>query len=210
MNLVELKDISRSYGKKWALRNVTLNIAEGDKLLLTGPNGAGKTTLLQLLATTLSPTSGTLRLFGQDAEHDLASTRKKLGVLFMESFLYNELSVVENLLFFAQLYDLKEPKNVVDSWLETVQMTRFANARVSTLSRGEKQRVSLARSLLHEPSLLLWDEPTTGLDEEARNFLKVIMDSRPKATLVCVTHDPDFFSSWMNRSVRLVQGSVQT
>lgn len=210
MKAVELTDLSRSYGKRWALRSVSLDINQGDKVLLTGPNGAGKTTLLQIVGTRLAPSSGTCKLFGETLEDNLKSLRRKLGVLFMESFLYGELSVEENLLFYAKLYDLDSPTKSVREWLARVQMQDFANARVATLSRGERQRVSLARSLLHNPQLLLWDEPTTGLDTEARGFLRSVMEDRPDSTLICVTHDPDFFTHWMTRSIKLAHGSLET
>lgn len=204
-----LEDVSLSFGDRYALRHVHLRIGRGETVALIGPNGAGKTTLLRLLATLIAPTSGNFALFGQTSPEDRATFRRRIGALFVEGFLYGELSVRENLVLYSRLYGLQEPEKVADRWIERVGMGRFSVEPVRNLSRGERQRVAVARSLLHEPTLLLWDEPTTGLDDRARKLLsEMARERKGDCTIVCATHDLPGIEGWIQRTVSLVDGRI--
>lgn len=206
---VELKEISRAFADRMVLRRIDLTVAHGEALVITGPNGAGKTTLLRIIGTLLSPNSGLMHLFGERIRGHEFRPRRKIGALFMESYLYGNLTVRENLLLYARIYDLPQPNELILTWLERVGMERFRNEQVNTLSRGERQRISLVRSLFHNPKLLLWDEPTTGLDVRARALLNdFATDRKGKCTIICATHDPDAISAWIDREARLEGGKL--
>lgn len=188
--LVEARGLRRRYGAVRALDGVDLVLQRGDVFLLLGPNGAGKSTLLRALAGLLRPTSGTVRVAGRELSRDDPDARRAVGLLSHQSLLYDELTLRENLELVATLYDLSDPRARATAALEEQGLADRGESRPRQLSRGLLQRAALARALLHRPSLLLLDEPFTGLDTPASQRL----DAQLRAlvangtTLMVVTH----------------------
>ena len=165
---VSLRGAGRRYGERAALRDVSLDLATGQTLVVFGPNGAGKTTLLRMLATLLRPHAGEVRVLGRKLPDDGYAVRGRIGFLGHEPLLYRELSGRENLRFHARLHgDPATPRRASRSVLEAVGMQRRAGDPVAELSRGMVQRLAVARAVLHEPELLLLDEPLSNLDPAA-------------------------------------------
>ena len=172
---LEVQGLKKSFGFKPILRGVNLNADAGERVALLGANGAGKTTLLRILAALSSPTSGTVCLNGLDIEREAQQIRRLVGFVAHTPYLYDELTARENLLFFGKMYSVKDAKERTGQLLQRVGLEKRANERVHTLSRGQVQRLSLARALLHSPQLLLLDEPDTGLDQEGNELLADIL-----------------------------------
>jgi heme exporter protein A len=189
---VEADSVCRSYGRRRALDGVSFSLNAGECLALFGPNGAGKTTLLRIVAGLLKPTSGTVRVGGQSLRED-AATRARVGLVSHQSMLYRALTSRENLEFTAKLYGLPDPRAAADRALERMHMTDRANTPVRALSRGLQQRVSIARAIVHEPSVVLLDEPYTGLDAAGSaaltDTLRLLRSHG--ATMLLVTHSVD-------------------
>jgi ABC-type multidrug transport system ATPase subunit len=154
-----------------ALADVSIEVEPGERLLLLGPNGAGKSTFIRVFAGLMRPTQGTALVAGQPAR----MSRERTGVVSHAPFLYDELTALENLRFYAELYGVSEPEQRARQVLEQVGMSRVADMEVGHLSRGQQQRVTIARALLHEPSVLLLDEPDTGLDVGAFGVLEDLL-----------------------------------
>ena len=160
---VEASGLVRTFGRRRAVDGVDLSLQSGDCLALFGPNGAGKTTLLRIAAGLLRPTAGTITVGGHSLRAD-ASTRARVGLVSHQSMLYRALTSRENVEFAAKLYGLSDPRAVATRALERMNMLDRANTPVRALSRGLQQRISIARAIVHEPSVVLLDEPYTGLD----------------------------------------------
>jgi heme exporter protein A len=159
---LRLEGLTRHYGERTALGDVSLTLAPGQTLLVLGPNGAGKTTLLRLLATLLRPHAGVLRVLGSDLPDAAWAVRGRIGLLGHEPLLYRELTPRENLRFHARLHGVREER--VEELLDAVGLAARAREPLRTLSRGLTQRVAIARAVLHDPELLLLDEPHANLD----------------------------------------------
>lgn len=174
-----------------ALRSVDLRLDEGDFLTLFGPNGAGKTTLIRILATLARPTAGRVLVGGLDIRECTAEVRRRIGVVSHQTFLYRDLTAEENLLLYARLYDLPDGKSRVHAALERVALGHRAEDPVRTLSRGMQQRVAIARAVLHDPLILLLDEPYSGLDQHAVASLTTILQEMALKgrTVLMTTHD---------------------
>jgi heme exporter protein A len=190
------------------LRDVSCTFAAVEAVGIFGPNVAGKTTFLRVLATLLKPSSGTLKLFERPA-HETA-VRKRLGFLGHESFLYPDLTPIENLTFYAKAYQLKNPSPRIEAVLAQVGLQDWAKTPLRTFSRGMEQRLALARVLLHEPDLLLLDEPHTGLDQPAVELLQTILMQAKDAgkTIVFTTHDFALGLALCSRAMILTQGRI--
>jgi len=178
--LIEITNISKSFRDIEAVRNVSFSVARGEVLGLLGENGAGKTTTLRLLATMLKPTSGSASLNGYDIVKDPAKVRQAIGILFGgESGLYDRLTARENIAYYGQLNDLTPPE--IESRIEylssTLGMEEYIDRKVGKFSKGMKQKVSIARSIIHNPSIMLFDEPTAGLDVSAARVIHKFIDS---------------------------------
>jgi ABC-2 type transport system ATP-binding protein len=180
--------IARSFGRIKALRGVSLRIPEGSIHGLLGPNGAGKTTLFRILTGQIAPDEGSARVAGLDPTRDAALLRSRIGVLFDTQNLYPRLSVRENLILFRAIYGVAMAR--VDMLLARFDLVSRAGSRVETLSHGMRQKVLLARALLHDPDILFLDEPTTGLDPNwAVAVHGLISEARDSgATVVLATH----------------------
>ncbi|RYE91598.1 MAG: ABC transporter ATP-binding protein [Myxococcales bacterium] len=185
---VEARDVRRMYGATAALRGVSAVFGPGSLTLVEGPNGSGKTTLLGLLSTALRPTGGELRWEPYGDRPDLA--RAHIGWLGHEALVYPDLPGLDNLAWCARLHNL-DPKETLASLTERLHLGSFARRPVRTMSRGQRQRIAIARALLHRPSLLLLDEPTTGLDREGVGLLVRIAreEAARGAIVVVIAHD---------------------
>ncbi len=200
--------VSRHYGRQRALSRVSLNVRAGEIIGLLGPNGAGKSTLLGVLATLIAPSRGRV-LYGDLPARELgAALRRRLGYLSHELQLYPELTAGENLEFFARLYGDTRPAGRVSAALDQARLTDRGGDRVGGFSRGMRQRLALERALLHEPRLVLLDEPFTGLDERSvGDFVARLRGLRAAGRMVLLaTHDLDVVDGLLDRAVILRAG----
>lgn len=172
---LEVRGLKKSFGFKPVLRGVNLEMGAGERVALLGANGTGKTTLLRILAMLSKPTAGTVCLNGLDSGRDTQEIRRLVGFVAHQPYLYDELTALENLLFFGKMYTVRDARKRALSLLRRVGLEKRINERVHTLSRGQVQRLSLARALLHSPCLLLLDEPDTGLDQEGISLLEELL-----------------------------------
>jgi ABC-type multidrug transport system ATPase subunit len=197
---VELADVSRHFGRRRAVSRVSLVARGGDVLGLLGPNGAGKSTLIGLLATLVTPSSGSIRFGDGIPSHFAGDVRRRIGLLAHELHLYPELSARQNLTFFARLYDLPAADSVPAA-LERAGLADRADDEVVKFSRGMRQRLALERALLHQPRLVLLDEPFTGLDDAAVRGVagRVRALAAGGAIVVLATHDLDLAEGLVSR-----------
>jgi heme ABC exporter ATP-binding subunit CcmA len=186
---VELEGVTRSFGPLTALAGIDLRLPAGSAVALMGGNGAGKTTLLRVIAGLAAPTSGTVRIAGVDVRRAGPGLRALLGYVGHESMLYRDLTVRENLTFHASLHDLAA--DVVEDTATRLDVTHALDRRVRVLSRGNRQRAALARALLHDPAIVLLDEPYTGLDlESAERLTELLLGLHRRGhTVVMSVHD---------------------
>lgn len=168
---VYLKQVTCQIEKRVIIDQMSLTMKQGSITGILGPNGAGKTTLLSLITGLRRPTAGTITVFQEDLSHHIGQLRRRMGVVFQETALYNELTIFENLRFAASLYQVAHPQQRIMEVLELLTLSERAHERVQTLSGGLQRRVAIARALLHSPDLLLIDEPTLGVDVEARHAI---------------------------------------
>ncbi|MGA3259907.1 MAG: heme ABC exporter ATP-binding protein CcmA [Bryobacteraceae bacterium] len=188
MNAVAVDGVWKFYGDYPALRDVKLEAAAGTCLALIGRNGAGKTTLLRILGGFSRPGRGSVRICGA-APRDTA-TRRRIGFIGHGISVYDELSAIENLTLFGRLYGLREPRKAATEWLERTGLDRVAGGLVREFSRGMRQRLAVARAFLHDPSVLLLDEPFTALDDRAIAVLQRLLREglAEGKTIVMSTH----------------------
>ena len=180
--------LARRFGERDALAGVDLAVAEGETVLITGPNGAGKTTLLRILATVLRPSSGRVAVAGRDLPAGAPDVRRSVGYAGHDALAYPDLTARENLALYAALYDV--PDDRVDEELDRVGLDGRRGDRAAELSRGMLQRLALCRTFLHDPDLLLLDEPFDGLDVEGADLLQAELAERTGVTALVATHDP--------------------
>ena len=188
MAALRLEGLARHYGEREALVDVSLSLKEGQTLVVFGPNGAGKTTLLRVLATLLRPHAGSVHVLGSALPEEAWAVRGRIGLLGHEPLLYRELTARENLRFHARLHGVDDDR--VEELLEAVAMTARASEPVRTLSRGMVQRVAVARAVLHDPELLLLDEPHANLDPAAVELVRPLIGAASGHTRVICSHDP--------------------
>jgi heme ABC exporter ATP-binding subunit CcmA len=206
---VTLAAVSRHFGRRRALSQVSLSVRAGDVLGLLGPNGAGKSTLIGVLATLVAPTSGEVRYGAQASRHFPPALRGRIGLLAHELHLYPELSARENLSFFAKLYGL-EGEDVVEAALAAAGLAERGDDTVSGFSRGMRQRLALERALLHAPRLVLLDEPFTGLDDRAVGIVSARLRALAAAGAIVVlaTHDLDLADGLVTRVALMRDGRL--
>ncbi len=188
MAALEVQGLARHYGEREALSEVSVTLPEGATLVVFGPNGAGKTTFLRVLATLLRPHAGAVRVLGHSLPEEAWAVRGRLGLLGHEPLLYRELTARENLRFHARLHDV--PESRVGELLELLAMSGRAEEPLRTLSRGMVQRVAVARAVLHDPELLLLDEPHSNLDPAAVELVAPLIGAASGRTRVICSHDP--------------------
>ena len=185
---VALHDLGRDYGERVALRGVTLTVPAGATLAVFGPNGAGKSTLLRVLATLLRPHQGSVRVLGRELPREGWAVRGRVGLLGHEPLLYRDLTGRENLRYQARLFGVDAAR--VDELLQRTGMARRADEPLRTLSRGMVQRLAVCRTVLHDPPLLLLDEPLANLDPAAVDAVEPLIGRDARRTRVVTSHDP--------------------
>ena len=188
--LLAARRLCRSFGRLRVLHDIELSLAPGELLAVAGPNGAGKSTLLRILAGLMRPTAGEVRILGRPLTAGAAQTRRAIGLLSHQSFLYDDLTLAENLTFVGRLYGLPRPVEAAGAALEAAGLAARAGDSPRRLSRGLLQRAAIARALLHGPRVLLLDEPFTALDAASADRLRTLLEARRAAGLglVVVTH----------------------
>jgi heme exporter protein A len=185
--MIRARGLGRRFGEKGVLEGVDLDLPRGGFLLVTGPNGSGKTTLLRIVAGLLVPTAGEL---------EVEAPRERVGYLGHEPLVYRELTALENLDLYGRLYRVPERRERIGMLLERFGLWESRNRRAEAFSRGMLQRLALCRALLHDPDLLVLDEPFSALDDEGAALLdRELAELRPAATFVVSTHDPERVSA---------------
>lgn len=200
INIVGLK---KTYGLKPILRNVDLTVQQGERIAILGANGTGKTTILRILAGLTKPSAGTIVVEGFDILKDAQAVRQRIGFVAHQPYLYEELTAVENLLFFGRMYNVEHAQERAITLIQRVGLEKRMRERVSTLSRGLVQRLAWARALLHTPRLLLLDEPDTGLDQEGHVLIDTLLQEHTErgGTTLFTTHQ-------LERALNLSTGIV--
>ena len=207
---LESEDIRKTFGHFTALGGITLNVPRGEFLTLFGRNGAGKTTFLKVAATLVRPTHGKLRIDGIDIREEPENARRRIGFLSHNTYLYRDLNATENLRFFGRLYGMEDSEQRIQELLDRVGLRRRAADPIRAFSRGLHQRLGLARVMLHDPSLILLDEPYTGLDANAVAILDQMLDEavRGGKTVILTTHDLEQGLRAATRAVIIDRGKV--
>jgi len=189
--MIQIRQLVKNYGPQPVLRGVDLHVAQGEFLTLFGPNGAGKTTLLRILATLGRPSAGEVYVGGWRLPQAAQRVRPHLGLISHQPLLYAELTAEENLRFFGRMYGLASAAGRIDEVLQAVDLHRRRHDLVGEFSRGMQQRLAIARAILHQPDVLLLDEPYTGLDQSAAAMLDEVLQSVATTgrTVVMTTHN---------------------
>ncbi|SDC40110.1 MULTISPECIES: heme ABC exporter ATP-binding protein CcmA [unclassified Candidatus Frackibacter] len=209
--LLAVKELKKDIGKKNILSDINFSLNQGEVLSIFGPNGAGKTTLLKLLSTVTDLTTGELKIAGESVVENTIHLRKDIGVISHHTFLYGDLTAYENLKFYGEMYGVNNLKDRIFDVIDEVGLNFCLHDLVRTFSRGMKQRLSIARAILHFPEILLLDEPYTGLDQHAIEMLNRVINglNTTQRTIVMITHN---FQQGLNLSDRfliLVNGRVR-
>ncbi|MBZ0289688.1 MAG: heme ABC exporter ATP-binding protein CcmA, partial [Anaerolineae bacterium] len=210
--LIETEALVKAYGILPVLRQLNLTVARGEFVALLGPNGSGKSTLLRMLAGLSKPTAGIIRIGGWELPGEAYAVRAQIGMVSHKPLLYENLSAIENLQFFARLYNL--PPATVESrikeLLAQVGLARRGHDLVRTFSRGMQQRLSIARALLHNPDILMLDEPYTGLDQAASAILDSLLKTAYSGgrTILMSTHDLGRAATLASRAVIISRGNI--
>jgi heme ABC exporter ATP-binding subunit CcmA len=209
LSIIEIKDLSKKFGRHVALDGVSLSISPGESFAILGPNGAGKTTLVRVLSTLLKPTSGTVKVTGYDIAEEPEKIKRQIGVVSHNPFLYDDLTAYENMAFYADLYGVDRAH--IDALIKKVNLYERRDNLVGEFSRGMKQRLSIARSLLHEPQILILDEPGSGLDiQSKRMFYGTIKGLNEKgATVLLTTHYLEEVEELCQKAAILDRGAVR-
>jgi heme exporter protein A len=202
---IELRGLRRDYGERTALVGVDLSLRRGESLLVMGPNGAGKTTLLRVLATLLRPSGGEAKVFGSTLPGDAWKVRGRIGLLGHDALLYRDLSGRENLRFHSRLHGIAPAaaEARISTLLAAVGMERRAEDRVGELSAGMRQRLAVCRCVLHQPDLLLLDEPDSNLDAAGRELVQQLIAPSTDRARVLVSHDPERFRDEVDQVLTL-------
>ena len=195
---VRVRGVVKSFGRTRVLHGINLDVPWGQTLSLVGANGSGKTTLLKILATLSKPDSGQILVGGLRPDRSGAALRKQIGVVTHDPLLYDDLTARENLRFFCRMFGISDADERVESVTEMVGMESRLDQRIGSMSHGMKKRFSIARALLHDPQILLMDEPENGLDQGAVSLLDGLISKRSdsRRAIIMTTHDLD-------RAVRL-------
>jgi heme ABC exporter ATP-binding subunit CcmA len=205
-----IRQISKSFGQHHVLNALDLELQPGELLCLLGRNGAGKTTLLRILAGLLKPEAGSVWLNNQQIDYAESHARSNIGLVMHQPFLYEHLTGIENLRFYARLYQLADDETALEAALAQVGMQRFARKPVRAYSCGMKQRLTIARALLHSPRILLLDEPYTGLDlQGSQTFNQLMLEQKQQGCIILMTtHDLSHALPISSRFAFLARGRV--
>ena len=206
---ITAKDLTKSFGSRLALRGIDLKLRRGCNLTIIGPNGAGKTTLLKVLATVMRPSSGDVVIDGIDLKNNAEEARARIGLVLHQSFLYGNLTAYENLEFYSRMYNVTGFRERIYQVATMVGMTSRLHDRVNTLSRGMQQRLSIARALLHRPTILLLDEPEAGLDQQAVSMLwDMLKAEKGTRAIILTSHNLERGLEVCDRLAILHQGKI--
>lgn len=207
---IEISGLNKSYGHIQALRELNLSVHWGNVVSVFGPNGSGKTTLIKVLSTLARPDSGIVRIAGLDPRKYHKEIHKRIGVMTHDTFLYSQLTVLENLQFYGRMFGVKNLSSRISSVCQIFKLTSYLDFKVSSLSHGFQKRVSLTRMLLHDPEILLLDEPETGLDEEATvQLMELITNHRAQGRMALMTtHSLELGIGIADQAIILVKGNV--
>lgn len=208
--LIHVNHLYKRYAAKPILKGVDLAVGEGEVVALLGANGAGKSTLLRIIAGLLKADRGEIVLGGVPMAKGGAELRRYVGLVSHAPLLYEHLSGLENLTFFANLYDLQESGKRVEAMLQAVDLWRRRHDLVRTYSRGMQQRLAIARAILHDPPVLLLDEPDTGLDQQSALMLQTLLQqlSDKRRAILFSTHNLDRALGWANSVALLLRGTI--
>lgn len=208
--MIQLKGVTKNYGLNPVLNGVDLQIEENEFVALVGPNGAGKTTILRIVATLQSPGGGTVTVGGWPLPEHADQVRRYIGMISHQAMVYGDLNAVENLTYYAGLYGIEDPDARILQLLDEVGLKRRIDDPVRTYSRGMMQRLAIARATLHNPDVLLLDEPYTGLDSSAIKLLDELLAEQHAAgrTILMITHDFVHGLSQCKRVVILNKGKI--
>jgi heme exporter protein A len=208
--MIEVRDLVKAFGRRVVLRGVGLRVEAGEFLTLVGPNGAGKTTLIRILATLSRPTAGQVFIHDFDLAGNAGEIRRYLGVVSHQTLLYDELTAGENLEFYGRMYDLPASPARIEEVLELVGLAYRRDDPVRTLSRGMQQRLAIARAILHDPPILLLDEPDTGLDQQATARLQELLTTvgLGERTVLMTTHNLERGLAMGDRVAILARGRI--
>ncbi len=189
--MIEVKKLVKRFGLKTVLRGLDFEVQPGEFVALLGPNGAGKTTFLRILASLSSPSMGQVNISGYNLPKQAAAVRARLGVVSHLPLLYNDLTAEENLLFYARMYGIQNSGERITEVLEMVGLKKRRFDLVRTFSRGMQQRLAIGRAVLHDPDVMLFDEPYTGLDQDASSMLDEVLQTvaQQGRTVVMTSHD---------------------
>ncbi|UCD44917.1 MAG: ABC transporter ATP-binding protein [Candidatus Bathyarchaeota archaeon] len=204
---VELLNVSKSFGAIKALRGVTLGLEEGEAVAFLGPNGAGKSTLLKIVATQSSPTSGTVKVLGRDVSKEPEAVKRSVGMVGHGSFLYDELTVEENLEFYGGFFNAT--RDDLGRVLEMTDLKRWRRVKAGHLSFGLRKRSDIARALLGNPRVLVLDELFSGLDREASDSLVGYLKSARELTLLVSSHSLERLRELCDRGIYLRGGRIE-
>ncbi len=189
--MIEVKNLVKRFGMKTVLRSLDFHVAPGEFVALLGPNGAGKTTFLRILASLSRPSQGVVTLAGFALPGQAAQVRQRLGVVSHQPLLYEDLTALENLQFYGRMYAVPNLTGRIEAILAMVGLAPRRNDLVRTFSRGMQQRLAIARAVLHDPQIMLFDEPYTGLDQDASAMLDGVLKevAARGRTVVMTSHD---------------------
>lgn len=189
--MIKVSGLRKTYGPVDALRGIDLNVRIGEFLTLFGPNGAGKTTLLKILSTIIKPTSGSVIIDGLDLNEAHRDIGRRIGVISHKTFLYGDLTALENLVFYSKMYDVENPEKRCLELLREVGLQGREHHPVRTFSRGMEQRLSIARAIIHDPNIIYLDEPYSGLDQHAAHMLRELLKKlhTQNRTIIMTTHN---------------------
>ncbi len=209
--MIEVHRLIKRFGPKVVLRNLEFSVASGEFVALLGPNGAGKTTFLRILASLSRPTYGEVRIAGYSLPAQAAEVRRRLGVVSHLPLLYGDLSAEENLHFYGKMYSVPELDRRIQQVLDLVGLAARRRDLVRTYSRGMQQRLTIGRAVLHDPGVLLMDEPHTGLDQDACEMLDGVLRevAAQGHTIVMTSHDLARAAGLASRFDVLTRGSIQ-
>ncbi len=208
--MIEIRGLVKSFGHKDVLKGIDLEVADGQFLTLVGPNGAGKTTLIRILSTLSKATAGTVLMDGFDLADESVDIRRRIGLVSHQTLLYGDLTPDENLRFYGRMYDVPDLEDRIGVVLQQVGLKGRRHDPVRTFSRGMQQRLAIARAILHQPSVLLLDEPDTGLDQHAAEMLHALLATvgTKGRTVLMTTHNLERGLSMGDRVAILTRGRI--
>ncbi len=207
---VRILDLTKRFGFKTALNDIDFTLNHGELVAVFGPNGAGKTTLIRILSTLMRPTSGKVTVLGHDLEKEGDSLRGAFGVLTHRPLLFDNLTARENLKFYGQMFEVRNLNDRINEILTEVGLIEYRDQQVETFSRGMQQRLAIARAIIHQPHLLLLDEPYTGLDQNGIVFLKKTLKAflDEGKTVIMTCHDFEFGLELCSKAAILNRGHL--